>query len=113
MDSGQRLKEFLQVQLASDSSAVLHLPFVLEAVAKEDFTPSTHTQKWIARLNSLIHARDPAAKWAGLCLAFQTAAFSRDLMLECAQGWVGSAMPLLVVCFLNRRCSHCTKYPIQ
>ena len=101
MDGGHRLKEFLQIQLASDSSAVLHLPFVLETLAKEDFTPSTHAQKWIARVNSLIHAREPAAKWVGLCLAFQTAALSRDLMLGCAQSWVGTVIPLLAVCPLN------------
>ena len=97
MDGSHRLKELLQLQLASDAYAVLHLPFVLETLSKEDFLPSSHTPKWIARVNSLIHSKDPAAKWSGLCLAFQTAAFSRDIMLECAQSWVGAAMPLLVV----------------
>ena len=101
MEGSHHLKELLQVQLASDSYAVLHLPSVLEILTKEDFAPSAHTQKWIARVNSLIHAKDPAAKWSGLCLAFQTATFSRDLMLECAQSWVGAAMPLLVVRFLD------------
>ncbi|EJF56606.1 hypothetical protein DICSQDRAFT_71225 [Dichomitus squalens LYAD-421 SS1] len=96
MDGSNRLKDFLQLQLASDSYAVLHLPFVLETLSKEDFLPSSHTLKWIARVNSLIHSKDPAARWSGLCLAFQTATFSRDIMLECAQSWVGAAMPLLV-----------------
>ncbi|KAI9056538.1 hypothetical protein FKP32DRAFT_1599270 [Trametes sanguinea] len=96
MESSHRLKDLLQLQLASDAHAVLHLPFVLESLSKEDFQPSAHTQKWIARVNSLIHSRDPGAKWSGLCLAFQTAVFSRALMLECAQGWVAAAMPLLV-----------------
>ncbi|KAM5534268.1 hypothetical protein V8D89_010878 [Ganoderma adspersum] len=98
MDGSHRLKGLLQLQLASDSYAVLHLPFVLETLSKEDFLPSPHTQKWIARVNSLIHSKDPGAKWSGLCLAFQTATFSKDLMLECAQSWVGAAMPL----FLNQ-----------
>ena len=92
-----RLKDLLQVQLASDSYAVLHLPFVLETLTKSDFTPSAHTQKWIARVNSLIHSKDSAPKWSGLCLAYQTAVFSREIMLECAQSWVGTAIPLLVV----------------
>ncbi|RPD67014.1 hypothetical protein L226DRAFT_477086 [Lentinus tigrinus ALCF2SS1-7] len=91
-----RLKDLLQVQLASDSYAVLHLPFVLETLTKSDFLPSSHTQKWIARVNSLIHSKDPAAKWSGLCLAHQTAVFSREIMLECAQSWVAAGMPLLV-----------------
>ena len=97
MDSSHRLRDLLQLQLASDAYAVLHLPFVLESLSKEDFLPSAHTQKWIARVNSLIHSKDPGAKWSGLCLAFQTAVYSRSLMLECAQSWVGAAMPLLMV----------------
>ncbi|KAI0352983.1 hypothetical protein OH77DRAFT_1427754 [Trametes cingulata] len=96
MASSHRLKDLLQIQLASDSYAVLHLPFVLESLSKEDFQPSAHTQKWIARVNSLIHSKDAGAKWSGLCLAFQTAIFSKSIMLECAQGWVAAAMPLLV-----------------
>ncbi|KAI0750951.1 rRNA processing/ribosome biogenesis-domain-containing protein [Daedaleopsis nitida] len=94
MDS-HGLKQLLQLQLGSDASAALHLPFVLETLTKQDFLPSPHTQKWIARINSLIHSKNPGAKWSGLCLALQTATFSRDIMLECAQSWVGAAMPLL------------------
>ncbi|KAI0775967.1 rRNA processing/ribosome biogenesis-domain-containing protein [Trametes elegans] len=96
MDSSHRLRDLLQLQLASDAYAVLHLPFVLESLSKEDFLPSAHTQKWIARVNSLIHSKDPGAKWSGLCLAFQTAVYSRSLMLECAQSWVAASLPLLV-----------------
>ncbi|KAI0832574.1 rRNA processing/ribosome biogenesis-domain-containing protein [Trametes gibbosa] len=96
MTSSHRLKDLLQLQLASDAHAVLHLPFVIESLAKEDFQPSVHTQKWIPRVNSLIHSKDPGARWSGLCLAFQTAVFSRSIMLECAQSWVAAAMPLLV-----------------
>ncbi|KAI9000871.1 rRNA processing/ribosome biogenesis-domain-containing protein [Trametes punicea] len=96
MDSSHRLKDFLQFQLASDAYAVSHLPFVLETLSREDFQPSAHSQKWIARVNSLIHSKDPGARWSGLCLAFQSALFSRSIMLECAQSWVAAAMPLLV-----------------
>ncbi|KAH9899725.1 rRNA processing/ribosome biogenesis-domain-containing protein, partial [Cubamyces lactineus] len=91
-----KLRDLLQLQLASDAYTVLHLPFVLESLSKEDFQPSAHTQKWIARVNSLIHSKDPGARWSGLCLAFQTAVFSRNIMLECAQSWVAAAMSLLV-----------------
>ncbi len=97
MESTHRLKVLLQVQLASDAYAVLHLPFVLEALTKQDLLPSAHTEKWIARVNALIHSKDPAAKWSGLCLAYQTATFSKDIMLEYAHNWVGAAMPLLIV----------------
>ena len=112
MDDSHPLKTLLQVQLASDSHAVLHLPFILETLTKEDFARSPHTQKWIPRLNSLIHAKDPAAKWSGLCLAFQTATFSRDLMLECAQSWVGAALPLLVVRSLGEICMYFVEHAI-
>ncbi|KAI0677400.1 rRNA processing/ribosome biogenesis-domain-containing protein [Trametes maxima] len=96
MSAPHRLRDLLQLQLASDSSAVVYLPFVLDALSREDLQPSAHTQKWIARVNSLIHSKDPGAKWSGLCLAFQTALYSKSIMLECAQGWVSAAMSLLV-----------------
>ncbi|KAI0650589.1 rRNA processing/ribosome biogenesis-domain-containing protein [Trametes meyenii] len=96
MKASHRLRDLLQLQLASDSYAVLHLPFVLDTLSKEDLQPSAHTQKWIARVNSLIHSKDPGAKWSGLCLAFQTAVYSKAVMLECAQSWVAAAMSLLV-----------------
>ncbi|KAI0774417.1 rRNA processing/ribosome biogenesis-domain-containing protein [Fomes fomentarius] len=95
MESSHRLKVLLQVQLASDAFAVLHLPFVLETLTRQDLLPSAHTEKWIARVNALIHSKDPAAKWSGLCIAYQTATYSKDIMLECAHTWVGAAMPLL------------------
>ena len=40
MDSSHRLRDLLQLQLASDTYAVLHLPFLLESLSKEDFQPS-------------------------------------------------------------------------
>ncbi|OCH92155.1 hypothetical protein OBBRIDRAFT_886436 [Obba rivulosa] len=89
------LKSLLQLQLGSDAYAVLYLPQVLETLTPECFAPSTHLQKWTARINSLLHSRDVGARWSGLILALQTAMCSKDLMLESAQSWVGVAVPLL------------------
>lgn len=91
------LKTLLQLQLATDVSAVLHLPWIIPALTVACFTPSPHLQKWTTRLNSLIHSKDPGARWAGLTLALQTAMFSRELMMDNAQGWIGVALPLLSV----------------
>ena len=85
------------MQLATDASAVLHLPYILETLSVEHFRPSQHTQKWCARVNSLLHSRDSSTRWSGLCLALQTSFHSRTLMLEYAAGWIGVALPLLSV----------------
>ncbi|KAL6305864.1 hypothetical protein BKA93DRAFT_824657 [Sparassis latifolia] len=95
MEDPHPLKALLQLQLGSDSYAVLHLPYVLEALTPEYFLPSPHTEKWTARVNSLLNSKDSGARWSGLCLALQTAAFSRPLMMECAQNWIGIALPML------------------
>ncbi|KAJ3551411.1 hypothetical protein NM688_g4721 [Phlebia brevispora] len=95
MDSNNPLKILLQLQLATDSSAVQHLPSVLSSLNPQVLQPSSHTQKWTARVNSLIHSKDAGARWAGLCIAQQTSIFSKALMLECAQGWVTVVLPLL------------------
>ncbi|KAH9844088.1 rRNA processing/ribosome biogenesis-domain-containing protein [Rhodofomes roseus] len=95
MESVHPLKGLLQLQLASDASAVLHLPYVLETISAQHFVPSPHTQKWCTRVNSLIHSRDPGARWSGLCLALQTSIHSRSLMMEYATSWIGVALPLL------------------
>lgn len=98
MEDLHPLKSFLQMQLASDASAVLHLPYVLDALSPEHFQPSQHTQKWCTRVNSLLHSRESSARWSGLCLALQTSIHSRVLMLEYAAAYVGVALPLLSVC---------------
>ncbi|EPQ59104.1 hypothetical protein GLOTRDRAFT_103172 [Gloeophyllum trabeum ATCC 11539] len=94
-EAGHPLKAFLQLQLASDSSAVLHLPSVFSALSPDSFSPSPHLQKWTARVNSLVHAQDFGARWAGLCLAYRTAVLSKPVMLECAHSWIGAALPML------------------
>src|SRR5271170_1718993 len=91
------LKAFLQLQLASDTSAVLHLPYLLTSLTSECFSPSPHLQLWTARINSLIHSRDPGSRWAGLCIAYKTSVLSKDIMTECAQGWLAIALPILSV----------------
>ncbi|THH14397.1 hypothetical protein EW146_g5930 [Bondarzewia mesenterica] len=95
MEPAHPLKLFLQHQLASDSNAILHLPYILSGLSSQCFTPSAHLQKWSTRLSSLIHSKDPGARWAGLCLAFQTSMCSKTLMIESAQSWIGAALPLL------------------
>ncbi|TCD69857.1 hypothetical protein EIP91_005934 [Steccherinum ochraceum] len=95
MEPSQSLKTLLQVHLANDAHAVLHLPYVLSTLDAEALRSQEHLQKWIARLSSLLTSKDGGARWAGLCLAFQTAHLSKDLMVECAQTWVGATIPLL------------------
>ena len=96
-DSVHPLRTSLQLHLASDDAAVLNLPFVIQFLSPQHLQPSPHLQKWIIRINSLIHSKDPGARWAGLSLACQIAAFSRELMLENARNWVGAALPLFSV----------------
>ena len=92
-----RLKTWLQLHLATDASAVTNLPFVLNSLAEEDFLSQGHVQKWSIRINSLIHSKDPGARWAGLTIALRTAALSRNVMNECAHGWITVALPMLFV----------------
>ncbi|KAH8999168.1 hypothetical protein EDB92DRAFT_1932569 [Lactarius akahatsu] len=87
-DSIHPLRTFLQLHLASDDAAVSNLPFVIQ------FLSPQHPSTWITRINSLVHSKDPGARWAGLSIACQIALFSRALMLENARNWVGAALPL-------------------
>ena len=96
-DSIHPLRTFLQLHLASDDAAVLNLPFVIQFLSPQHLQPSSHLQKWLIRINSLIHSKDPGARWAGLSLACQIAVFSRELVLENARNWVGAALPLFSV----------------
>lgn len=96
-DSVHPLKTFLHLQLASDNAAVLNLPYVIRFLSPQHLQPSPHLQKWMARINSLIHSKDPGACWAGLSIACQTSLLSREVMLESARSWVGAALPLFSV----------------
>jgi hypothetical protein len=96
-----RLKTWLQLHLATDSSAAINLPFVLNGLTEEDFLSSGHVQKWTIRINSLLHSKDPGARWAGLSIALRTATLSRNVMNECAHGWITVTLPML---FVRSRC---------
>lgn len=100
-----RLKTWLQLHLTTDASAVTNLPFVLNGLTEEDFLSQGHVQKWTIRINSLIHSKDPGARWAGLSIALRTAMLSRDVMNECAQGWITLTLPMLFVRVTQRSCS--------
>lgn len=94
-----RLKTWLQLHLATDASAVVNLPFVLNSLTEEDFLSQGHVQKWTIRINSLIHSKDPGARWAGLSIALRTAILSRNVVNECAHGWITITLPMLFVGF--------------
>lgn len=102
MEGSHPLKALLQLQLASDASAVLHLPHIIASLTRDCFLPSPHLSKWTTRINSLIHSKDPGARWSGLCLASSTATLSRPALLEHAQSWLGVALPMLSVCVYSR-----------
>ena len=95
MDPPHPLKALLQLQLASDSYAVLYLPYILSSLTSAALRPSPHSQKWNARISSLLYSKDPGAKWAGLCIANETSIYSKSIMIECAQTWLAVALPLL------------------
>jgi hypothetical protein len=97
MEAGQHLQNLLQTQLASDASAVRHLPFSLTSLTGESFKPSPHLAKWTTRIYALLHSKDSGARWAGLCLAYKTSLLSQNLMIETAQSYLGVALPLLSV----------------
>ena len=98
MDPGSHIKSLLQFQLGSDNSTVRNLPYCLSTLTSECFVPSAHVAKWTSRVNSLMHAKDPSARWAGLCLAFKTSLLSQAIMIDCAQSWVVIALSALSVC---------------
>ncbi|KAF9464353.1 rRNA processing/ribosome biogenesis-domain-containing protein [Collybia nuda] len=89
------LKILLQLQLATDSSAVVHLPYIFSSLTSDYFSPNPHLSKWTTRINSLLYSKDPGGRWAGLCIALKTSELSRDIMVEFAQIWLGVALPML------------------
>ncbi|KAG7096761.1 hypothetical protein E1B28_004173 [Marasmius oreades] len=89
------LKTVLNVQLASEASSTVNLPYILQVLSPNYFSSSPHLSKWVLRVNSLLHSKDPGAKWSGLCLARATALNCRQLMIENAQMWLQVAIPLL------------------
>ncbi|KAJ7490368.1 rRNA processing/ribosome biogenesis-domain-containing protein [Mycena galericulata] len=95
MEASHPLRALLQLQLGSDSYAVLHLPYILASLTPESLVPSPHTSKWMARINSLLHSKAIDARWAGLCIAHKSSVLSKSMMIESAQSWIGIALPIL------------------
>jgi hypothetical protein len=91
------LRAILHAQVASDKQAAENLRYTLVALSKETLAPSSHLQKWTARLSSLLYSREPFARWAGLSLALRTSELSKSIMIECAQTWITATLPLLSV----------------
>ncbi|KIP10671.1 hypothetical protein PHLGIDRAFT_125372 [Phlebiopsis gigantea 11061_1 CR5-6] len=88
------LKILLQLHVGSDANAALNLPYILSSINAEILRPSAHIVKWTTRVHSLLHSKDAAARWAGLCIALQTSIHSRQIMLESAQGWTTVVLPM-------------------
>ncbi|KAF9247388.1 rRNA processing/ribosome biogenesis-domain-containing protein [Melanogaster broomeanus] len=95
MEAAHPLQALLQFHLASDASAVVHVPYVLEHLSPPYFAPSPHLQKWVARITSLMHSKDPGARWAAISIAYRTSILSRSLLIDNAQSWIGIVLPLL------------------
>ncbi|KAF9569005.1 hypothetical protein CPC08DRAFT_678642 [Agrocybe pediades] len=95
MEPGHHLKNLLQTQLASDASAIRHLPYCLSSLTAECFLPSSHLAKWSTRIHALIHSKESGARWAGLCLAYRTALLSQRIMIDLAQSWITAVLPML------------------
>lgn len=97
MDPGHQLKALLQVQLASDASAVINLAYAIQTLDETCFIPSSHLAKWTSRIGSLLHSKDAGGRWAGLCLAHRSSLLSRQIMIESAASWIPIALPILSV----------------
>ncbi|KAF8603486.1 hypothetical protein BDV93DRAFT_473123 [Ceratobasidium sp. AG-I] len=97
------LELLLQNHLGTDTAALAHLPGLLLALEQPDiFGDGPHSVlsagvlgKWNARISSLLHSREASSRWIGLYLARYTAAASRPILVESAQGWVGVVLPML------------------
>ena len=111
----QTLESIVQLQLATEATSVFHLPTVLESLTEGHFQSSPHSSagrtKWIARVNSLLHSKEPAGRWAGACLARRTAAVSKEILLECASGWIAAALPWFSVRTPYPRIPPCSVVP--
>ncbi|KAI6047488.1 rRNA processing/ribosome biogenesis-domain-containing protein [Pisolithus marmoratus] len=95
MDVPHPLQSILQSFLVSDASAVLFAPQILDRLSSSCLAPSSHLQKWCTRVTSLMHSKDPGARWAGICFAYRTSALSEHLRVEHARSWIGIVLPLL------------------
>lgn len=97
MDVPDQLQTLLQF-LVTDASSIAHLSFILDHLSSSCLAPSPHLQKWITRVTSLMHSKDPAARWAAICIAYRMSFLSKSLLIDNAQSWVGIVFPSLSVC---------------
>lgn len=93
------LQTCLQLHLATDEAAVHNVPLLVSTLSNRSFE-SSHTPKWTNRVNALLRARDPGARWAGLVLALHTSRSSRALLISNAQTWITTVLPMLSVSVL-------------
>lgn len=107
MEVWHPLRVLLQTHLSTDAQAVANIHVVLGTLNLHVLAPSPHQQKWIARLNALLHSKHAGAVWTGLCLAARTCQISEQLMLEYAQSWIGVALPMLLVSSWHYRREPC------
>ncbi|KAF8138503.1 rRNA processing/ribosome biogenesis-domain-containing protein [Boletus edulis] len=94
MDVPHQLQTLLQF-LVTDASSIAHLAYILDHLSSSCLAPSPHLQKWVTRVTSLIHSKDPATRWAAICIAYRMSFLSRSLLIENAQSWVGIILPSL------------------
>ncbi|KAF8557047.1 hypothetical protein OG21DRAFT_1505880 [Imleria badia] len=94
MDAPHQLQTLLQF-LVTDASSIAHLAYILDHLSSSCLAPSPHLQKWVTRVTSLMHSKDPAARWAAICIAYRMSCLSKSLLVENAQSWVGIIFPSL------------------
>jgi hypothetical protein len=87
----------IQQQLSTDAVAFTQLPYILASLQSHHFTSPGSCSKWVARLNSLARAKDPLARWTGLCLILKTCKINTQLQLENSETWISLSLPLLAV----------------
>ena len=97
MDAPHQLQTLLQF-LVTDASGISHLPYILDHLSSSCLAPSPHLQKWVTRVTSLMHSKDPATRWAAICIAYRMSFLSKSLLVDNAQSWVGIVFPSLSVC---------------
>ncbi|KAL5527690.1 hypothetical protein ACEPAG_6491 [Sanghuangporus baumii] len=95
MANADLLQTFLQLHICTDSAAVSNLPLVVNTLSTTSLESSPHLAKWTNRINSLIHSREPGARWAGITLALLTSRLSRSILISNAQNWVSVVLPTL------------------
>ena len=98
------LDHVLTALIATDSAAVANLPVVLGALEGVSLRASAHLRKLVARLSTLMHSKEPSARWVGICIANHCFKQDRDAVLEHAHVWVATCLPILSV----RRTKFCS-----